>query len=51
MVSNQYSAVRLGNGNTVIADTGHFRVIEITRTHQIVWEQGGFGYPAKAYRY
>ena len=35
----------------LIADQGHNRVIEIDRERNIVWEQGGFGYPAKAYRF
>jgi hypothetical protein len=41
----------LWNGNTLIADAGHFRVIELTIDKQIIWEKTGFGYPAKAYRY
>jgi uncharacterized protein (UPF0248 family) len=42
--------VRLATGNTLIADAGHHRVIEIDVEGRIVWERGGFGYPAKVYR-
>jgi len=33
-----------------MADVGHTRVIEIDNDKNIVWEKGGFGFPAKAYR-
>ena len=46
-----WKAECLPNGNTLIADTGHFPVLEIDRAQNIVWEQGGLGYPAKAYRF
>jgi hypothetical protein len=50
IVKTPYSAVRLKNGNTLIADGGHNRVIELDPNRKIVWSKDGFGYPAKAYR-
>ena len=50
LIDTQYSAVRLKNGNTLIADAGHNRVIEVDKDKNIVWEKSGFGYPTKAYR-
>jgi hypothetical protein len=34
----------------LIADGGNHRVIELDKDKNIVWEKGGIGYPAKAYR-
>jgi hypothetical protein len=50
LIKQPYSAVRLLNGNTLIADGGHSRVIEIDKEHHIIWKKDGLGYPAKAYR-
>jgi hypothetical protein len=36
-------ATRLANGNTLIADTGNQRVLEVGNGGQIVWEIGGQG--------
>lgn len=33
-------AVRLANGNTLISDMGHCRVIEVTPARRIVWQYG-----------
>jgi len=45
-----WKAQRLKNGNTLIADGGNHRVIELDQEKNIVWQKIGFGYPAKAYR-
>jgi hypothetical protein len=34
------SALRLDNGNILIADQGNNRVIEVTRSHRIAWRHG-----------
>jgi len=40
-LSNPYSAVRLPNGNTMIADCGNKRIIEVTPSREIVWSLTG----------
>jgi hypothetical protein len=36
---NPNSAIRLPNGNTLIADTGNHRVLEVDAKNGIVWKQ------------
>ena len=50
IVKTPLSAIRLKNGNTLIADNGNDRVIELNVNKEIVWEKDGFGHVAKAYR-
>ena len=38
-----FEADRLSNGNTLIADQGNFRVIEVTQDSTIVWEYNNIG--------
>jgi len=40
-LSNPFSAVRLPNGNTLIADYGNYRIIEVTPDKQVVWSLTG----------
>jgi len=40
-LNNPYSAVRMPNGNTLIADRGNKRIIEVTPDKQIVWSLTG----------
>ena len=47
LVSNQYSAVRLENGNTLIADCGHHRVVVFDQDCNVVWKMDGFGLSPK----
>jgi len=44
------SAQRLANGNTLIADTGHDRVIEVDESGAIVWSAVGLTLPFAAVR-
>lgn len=44
------SAERLANGNTLITDLGHYRVIEVTPTGDIVWEINNLRVPHRASR-
>ncbi len=44
------SAVRLSNGNTLIADTGNNRIVEVSREKQIVWELGNLPRPVSVER-
>lgn len=40
-LNQPYSAVRLANGDTLIADTGNNRIIEVTPQNAIVWSLTG----------
>lgn len=42
-LSSPRMAVRLNNGNTLIADTGKGRVLEVNQAGQIVWENANVG--------
>jgi glucose/arabinose dehydrogenase len=38
-VENPYGAQRLPNGNTLVADAGNQRVVEVSRAGKVVWEK------------
>jgi hypothetical protein len=40
-LNSPYSAVRMPNGDTLIADEGNYRIIEVTPDKQIVWTLTG----------
>lgn len=44
------SAVRLENGNTLIADTGNNRIVEISKDKKVVWELGKLSRPVSVER-
>ncbi len=44
------SAVRLENGNTLIADTGNNRIVEVSKDKKVIWELGNLSRPVSAER-
>jgi len=44
------SAVRLSSGNTLIADTGNNRILEVSKKKEIVWELGNLSRPVSVER-
>lgn len=44
------SAVRLPNGNTLIADTGNNRLVEVNKSKQVIWELGNLPRPVAVER-
>ena len=44
------SAVRLENGNTLVADTGNNRIVEVSKDKKVIWELGNLSRPVSAER-